>query len=137
MINTVISQIINCIKGEDVNYVFSAFGNQPIENMPKKIVTIVGIDSLNLKKPVHSQGHICFPFEACADISIKAPQRYGASELYDFFSSIVLERLASSTFICDEVKVLSLKSEKSFGEIALNTKIQLSGICSFERSVAS
>lgn len=133
MLNKILSDIIGCIKGNDINYVFSTYDGKNVEKKPNDIVITVGIGEFNMKKPVYSDEYSSYPYKITAEISITAPYWCSADRLYEILCNVVIDRLTASDMNFDSIKSVSVKNDSKLKRIVYNSEIMLSGIYSIKR----
>ena len=78
MLTEIIDSVVNALRGNGADEVYSAFDAKPVEKKNRGIFTTVGISAFESTTPIYTYNMIYLPFKAEIEINVTAPAQVSA-----------------------------------------------------------
>ena len=134
MLKDVIDKVINVLKKNGVNDVYSAFDNISTESKGKHIYSVVGVSEFESSTPVYSLSYIYLPFKTELEIKVTGSKDISMTELYDYFDENIQPAIDDMTDLNCSLKKLSVRYDSNIQRLVLTIRIAANGLNKIERS---
>ena len=134
MLKDVIDKVINVLKKNGVNDVYSAFDNISTESKGKHIYSVVGVSEFESSTPVYSLSYIYLPFKTDVEIRIVGAKESSLYAVYSYFDEKIQPSVLEMTAMNCSMKKLSMKFDSNIQRIVMSVRFSASGVTKLERS---
>lgn len=134
MLTEIIDSVVNALRGNGADEVYSAFDAKPVEKKNHGIFTTVGISAFESTTPIYTYNMIYLPFKAEIEINVTAPAQFSAEELYSFYDSSIQPAVHELEGLSCSLKKLTLRFDSNVQRLVLCVKLSAGGMTKIERS---
>ncbi len=119
-------EVLTRLRGDDLRDVYAAFDAVPYRTKPKKLMTVLSEETVQIDAPFPGEDAGIYPFEAVFRVSVLIPMEMPLEQAEEFFRETVIPRMEALGSVSCDMKPAAV--DKTLERVVLEGTFRMKGI---------